>query len=430
MGGQSSPLWLVIQSIPELPGPLMRGLLTACQFFSQDSQFHSRFSVLVTGSRDLVALTYGDNSPYRQATKYFVVGFDKELTRRLFFARLNGVSLKRGLDDRRCDGPMDEDALTALHEWTGGNGGLIEELVMTLSRAGVADQEEVPQTIRWTRDSIVHLARGFITSQMLFHRSCALNLQEIEGDRGDWEQLQMLFTGDAEASHFPRGPSPCRLLTSGIVRDDGPGGRWRISCGLWREFLLANMGPTRRADVLALQGHWNRPWTIYATVPSSVAARPLDGEPRDSWRKVLHLWEETLSNDDQIDLDTVTEPVGSETSLSHRLWRFFSRGMCALYGIESGHLQDLLQPSLKHDFGTCARDCETLIQKPEWWTNKPLTLVDGRSRILSIPEPNADWTLPHHQPRLVLALPRGHQFDPRVVTDLRRSLKRFWTAWE
>jgi hypothetical protein len=61
IGHDSAPLCLVIQSIPELPGPLVRGLLTACQYFSQDAHFRFRFSVLVTGSHNMVSLTYGDN---------------------------------------------------------------------------------------------------------------------------------------------------------------------------------------------------------------------------------------------------------------------------------------------------------------------------------------------------------------------------------
>ena len=431
IGQDSSPLWLVIQSIPELPGPLVRGLLTACQYFSQDTHFRSRFSVLVTGSHNMVPLTYGDNSPYRHAEKFFVVGFDRELTRRVFFARLQGVSLERGLEDPRCDGPMEEDALAALHEWTGGNAGLIEELVLTMRRAGISDQEEPSQSICWTRDWIDQLARRFIEQHMVFHRYSALNLEEIEADRGDWDLLQKLLpTGDAEAVVFPRGPSPCRLLTSGIVRDDGPDGRWRISCGMWREFLRVNMGPTRRADVFALQGRWKQAWERYLKVPSSVADRPLDGEPRYYWRRVLHLWEETLAHDDQFDLDPPLDPAGPENSLSYRLWQFFAKGMQALYGLQSGRLQDLRYHSLQYDYGDAPKDFEPLIQTGELGTDTPLRFVAGRSRILSTPEPNAHWTPTQRQPRLVLALPRGQQVDSRVVADLRRSLKRFWTALE
>jgi signal transduction histidine kinase len=431
IGHDSSPLWLVIQSIPELPGPLVRGLLTACQYFSQDPHFHSRFSVLVTGSHNMVSLTYGENSPYRQAEKFFVVGFDRELTRRVFFARVQGVSLERGLEDPRCDGPMEEDALAALHEWTGGNAGLIEELVLTMRRAGVSDQEEPSYSICWTRDRIDQLARRFIEQHMVFHRYSALNLEEIEADRGDWDLLQTLLpTGDAEALLFPRGPSPCRLLTSGIVRDDGPDGRWRISCGIWREFLRVNMGPTRRADVFALQGRWKQAWQLYSTIPSSVADRPLDGEPRYYWKKVLHLWEETLSDDEQFDLDTPIAPPGSETSLSYRLWQFFTQGMQALYGIQAGRLQDPRCQAVHYTFPQPSIDFEPLFRSGDLWTDSSLRFIDGRSRILSSPEPNAHWTSIQRQPRLALALPQGHQFDPRVVADLRRSLRRFWSALE
>ena len=218
-----APLWFFAQNITEFPGPFARGLLTALQEVSEDEDARGRLGVVVTGNQEFIPLTYHENSPYRRAVKFFLSGFDRDLTRRFFVARIVGFSLDKGFDEIPADNrvQLDCEALDFLYDQTDGYARFIEELVLTPNRPGPAS-EGTNLDVPWTRQRIEHLIDRFVKEHMAFEPFCKLSLRDVERDADAWELLQRLVDRSPEYVVLS-GSQPHLLETSGIAHRDEHG---------------------------------------------------------------------------------------------------------------------------------------------------------------------------------------------------------------
>ncbi len=430
-GSETSPLWLFIQSIPEFPAPWARAMLLACQWFSMDPLFRSKLSVVVTGSHDLVSLAYDYNSPYRHAQKYFLNGFDKDLTRRFFCARIRGESLEQGFGSDTQPDLLEPAALNYLYEQTGGYARFIEELVSTLRRPGMT-QQPIGDEGLWGKAWIAQLVERFINEHLQFEPFCQLNLSDVEREPAAWDTLcRMLGARESGETISAATNLPHRLETSGIARRTKPSGELRMACPIWERYLRSLMTRVRRGDIMALQGRWDEAWDLYSTVAAAECDRPLDGESRYLWRRVVRLWEEALS--DEADRTTKLPTTG--------VWRFFERGLKTLYGFQTGVLCDRRTAKSHWEFGNGKIELLRYVGAGskavrEWETDalaaseRLCRVVDARSRVVSKPEKEGTWTHFRIAPTLILERSLERDIDAITRSELRRSLKRFWSAME
>jgi signal transduction histidine kinase len=428
-----APLWLFVQSIPEFPAPWARALLSAFQHFSEEGWAALRLSVLVTGCHDLVPLTYDQNSPYRHARKYFLTGLDRELTRRYFVLRVRGEPLDQGFltSDDDSAALLSEDALDVLYQQTAGYARFIEEVVLTASRPGMHGRRP-SDGVAWTVAQIENLIDCFVREHLAFEPYCRLSLEEIERDRQSWDTLVALLRIPAEPITVPSS-SPQRIETAGIARRDDRG-VLRLASPMWERYLERVMTREHRADVLALQLRWDEAWELYETIAAADCDRPLDGKPRYYWRRVVRNWEESL-----IDAATTESQKPIEDA-----WRFFSEGMKHLYGMQCGELGDRRNGEVHYHFsrvnyvGQFKRFVDRINGLPQsvvYDTGNPgvqfFHPLPGRVTLLSAPAgSNSNWERFGIEPLLRLERRPEREIDSITQPELRRTLRRFWSAME
>lgn len=288
-------LWFFVQNLTELPWPHARALLTVFQEAAEDDDLKRRLSVVVTGSRELVPLTYSDNSPYRHSEKYFLIGLDRDYTEKFFRARLAGASLFHGFQtipySRELD--IEPDALELLWKETGGYAKFIEEIAVVTKRPGPNPGND---SNRWTVDRIQQLIELFVKEYILKEYDCGLSLREVEQDSLAWERLQQLVDCSPDGIALD-GHGPHSLDIAGIVRRDPKNtNRAYVSSPIWERYLHERLVIQRqhRADTYALLGNWDKAWSLYESERSSISERVLDGIERYSLNHVLDAWEQSL----------------------------------------------------------------------------------------------------------------------------------------
>ena len=428
-----APLWLFVQSIPEFPAPWARALLTAFQHFSEEGWAVSRLGVLVTGCHDLVPLTFAQNSPYRHARKIVLTGLDRELTRRYFVLRVQGEPLDQGFLTSNADlvALLSEDALDILYQQTGGYARFIEEVVLTASRPGMHGRRP-NDGVAWTVAQIENLIDCFVREHLAFDPYCRLSLEEIERDRQSWDTLVALLRKPGKPI-IESSSSPLRIETAGIARRNDRGAL-RLASPMWERYLKRVMTRQHRADVLALQLRWDEAWELYEAIAAADCDRPLDGKPRYYWRRVVRNWEESL-------IDAATSK--SEKSVESA-WKFFSEGMKHLYGMQCGELGDRRNGKVHFHFsrvnyvGQVKRFVDRingLQQSVVYDTANPgvpfFHRLPGRVTLLSAPAGSIfNWERFGIEPLLRLERRPEREIDSITEPELRRTLRRFWSAME
>ena len=409
------PLWLFLQNITEANGPLARGLLTALQEAFADPEMQGRLSAVITGSQEFVPLTYQENSPFRHARKFFLRGFDRELTRRFFRARIVGHSLSDGF----LDAPggkntiLTEEALDLLYQKTGGYARFIEEIVLTANRPGTA-AESTGRNEEWSAERIERLVEKFLKEHVMFEPYCKLSLRDVERDHEAWDLLQTLFFSRQPIKLSSR--QPHLLETSGIARRK-EGGEVVISSPMWERFLKDLLGPRRRADVYARLGEWETAWELYAQTDASDCDRPLDGEERYMLDRVIGDWTDSLVDYGARGADEVVS--------------FFLEGVRHLFGFHTAILSDratdqvIRQYSLEDSSVSLQGSAATTIDDPE----VKLRLFPGRLTLETSPKKNPLANLVEFDPLLRLTRGEGKEIDTATIRRLRRSLHRFWHAF-
>lgn len=417
-----TPLWLFVQNIAEFAWPLARAILTALQSASEDLEFRGRFAVVVTGGEDFVPLTYAANSPYRHAEKFFLTGFDRELTQRFFRARIAGVSLHDGFAGVPADAtpPIDEDALDLLFEQTQGYARFIEEIVLTRSR--MAPYVKFNHGERWTRACVADLIERFLKEHIQFDQFCRLSLRDVERNLDAWAKLEQLVS-DPERGVFIHELQPHLLETSGIARRLD-GNTLTFASPMWEQFLTARIIQQYSADVYARLRQWDLAWSQYTGLNAADCDRPLDGDERYRLNAVIDAWEDFLVE--------VTTDGASEVA------KTFLSGARHLYGCEAGVLFDQASRRVILEFTTGQQS------QLQWFvSDATISIADGIIDLRITPTRDAIESSPKTNPflepsgperpefDLVLQLRRGpdREFDTATLKRLRRSLRRFWLAY-
>jgi len=411
------PLWLFVQNITEFAWPLARALLTAFQEASEDPCTRAGLSVVVTGSQEFVPLTYHENSPYRHATKYFLTGFDRELTRRFFRARVVGYSLEDGFADvpEHETTPVTEDALDLLYRETGGYGRFIEEIVLTANRPGTATESSC-RGVPWSSERVRDLTDRFLREHMIFEPFCKLSLRDVERDDQAWDMLQRLVDHSSQDVAIT-GNQPHLLETSGIARRHECG-RVVFSSPMWERFLTDLLGSQRRADVYARQGRWDRAWPLYANSGAADCDRPLDGDDRYMLDGVIGDWADSLVD---------YAALGSDQVLD-----FFLQGIRYLFGFHAASLRDrstgrIMRQFLSEELRERPRACGEPIKIED--PTIDLKVFAARLTIQTAPKDNPLAERIGFEPELELTRGEGREIDTATLRRLCRPLSRFWHAF-
>ncbi|MCY2963073.1 MAG: sensor histidine kinase [Planctomycetota bacterium] len=421
------PLWIFVQSVPELKSPHARALLEALRYLSEDASVRGILGVVVTGSHDFVPLTYDSNSPYRHADQRFLIGFDRETSRTFFVSRVLSESLARGLelpsiDEKRI---LPEASLDLLYDMTAGYARFIEEIVIAHSRPGLETIRVTPGS-PWPAGTLESLIDRFVDEFLPFEPYCRLALREIETDRPAWKELEGLVLG--ESSDRPdRSAKPHRLETAGIVHRTGEH-QWKLASPIWEKHLKRLFTQRYRADVRALQGDWNAAWALYEGTRSAECERVIDGESRYSWRRVERAWQGTL-----------LDQVGDGT---RKLWQFFCAGLKSLFGVTCCMLYDRRRGHVLEPIGTSefvqndqvksmVESASALLEQPDEIDRKPrpaFQLQSGRAVLISVPAPVPNWSDLQLAPVLYIERPRNRPIDSVSLAQLQQVIRRFWQA--
>lgn len=414
-GRSTQPLWLFVQNITEYPWPSGRAILEALQDISLDPHLR-KVSVVVSGSQEFVSLTYHANSPYRHATKFFLTGFDRELTHRFYRARAGGISLNEGFDEaalQHCP-TLTAETLDYLYTQTAGYAKFIEELIFTVKRPSPAvPQAEVAELN--SPATIERLIAKFISEHLEFEPYCKMSLRDVQRNADAWEKLQHIVDGGAQSVLLGT-TQPHLLETSGIVRRDERGYA-RIASPMWQRYLSHRLTRRYRGDIYALLGDWPNAWKCFEATRASICDRALDGEERYLLNRVIKSWEDSL-------LDATTH--GSE-HVAH----CFLQGARHLLGCDTGGLFDWGTGRLLRGYPP-DQEAEDIDQT----TFHALTdneietrLYDGRLALASFPHRSPALERIALFPYVRLTRAGNREFDSSTLDIVRRSLRRFWQAY-
>ena len=420
----SSPLWLFVQNVAEFPWTCVRALLMALNTASEDSDLRNRLSVVVTGGKDFIPLTYDANSPYRHADKFFLTGFDQELTRIFFKTRIHGESLEDGFSDKLDSSflRIDEKAIELLHEQTGGYAHFIEEIALSIGRPSPGFKEHAGSD--WPLDRMRATIDRFVLEHMCFDHFCRLSQQDVQFDLTAWQMLEVIV--DSGSSSLPSFSQPHLLESSGIARRTDVA-TLSMASPMWKTYLKRTLTRQRRGDIYALLGEWHTAWGHYEGTVSADCSRPLDGDQRHYLDAVIHRWEEYLTEvATQVTDDGMSH--GSREVIAH-----FLNGAKHLYGCSSGVLFDRTSRRIVHEMKTEAiGDKQVLIESPleEVLDSKiQLRLTQSRDGLETQPLDDPFLNRSGMQPVLQLQRRDEREIDSASLKRLRRSLRKFWQAY-
>ncbi|MEI8379202.1 MAG: ATP-binding protein [Planctomycetota bacterium] len=343
------------------------------------------------------------------------------MTRRFFRARIAGVSLHNGFAEIPAELSLavEESAIDDLFEQTGGYARFIEEIVLTSGRLAPIT-ENVSRSNSWTRERVCELIERFLKEHLRFDQFCRLSLRDVERDPRDWAQLEALVNSpDGGVRISDLQPHP--LETSGIARRKD-GTTLIFASPMWARHLKSVLHQQHRADIYASLGEWERAWNLYTGLRAADCDRPLDGDERYRLNAVIDAWEDYLVE--------VTIHGTAEVA------RHFLLGAQHLYGCESGVLFDQNSHRVILEFGTHLRDNFRLFSE-----DATIPIMDesidflrnpARDTIQSSPRKEAGGTMDPQAIDLTLQLRRtgDRDFDNSALKRLRRSLRRFWLAYQ
>lgn len=407
------PAWLFIQNVTEFAGAYRRALLMAIQVLAADEDVRGRLSVLITGSKEFVSLTYGDNSPFRHAKRYFLTGFDKQLSVCILESRLLKDGVQKGLhwNDLAIAGVIDDSLANLLYEETRGQLYFIDAIAKELRQqiGGVG-------TTSSTADLMAYLSKA-IDGNLMSDQDAQRYLIDVESDERAWDDLIRLTSEDATIKVRSR-EVPQTLETSGLaVRNDD--GDLALSSPLWAKQLRRILKKRRVADVYALQDRWEEAWLRYKRQRAADCYRPMIGPPRIYLNDVIAKWRESL-----FDL-----AIRDDCAVVDQ----FAQGLEHLLGFASGEFRDCRSRPLIRRFGN---NIETLPSDRFRDDNESGTDHDNgfrishdRCRIALHPPADLLESRDDFQPYWILRRDPGTELDGTGLAYLFSGVKEFWQAF-
>lgn len=410
------PLWLFVQNITEYPWPSGRAILEAMQEISLDPRCR-KISVLVSGNQEFVSLTYQANSPYRHAHKFFLTGLDRELTHRFYRARVAGLSLAEGFDKLALASinELPDDVLDCLHEQTGGYAKFIEEILLTIKRPSPENHYENVGELK-SPSVVEQLIDRFLREHMPFDTYCYMSLRDVQRNKTAWDRLQRIVDGATERVLLGS-TQPDLLETSGIVRRDS-NGLARIASPMWERYLKARLTPRYRGDINALLGDWEEAWKCYENALPSVCDRALDGEERYLLNDVIKAWEANLV---ERVADGSSKVVSSLLAGARHLLGCES---CGLFEVGSNRLISGFPNNLSVRSRTW--DDGAIFSDPEC----EISLQPGRLTLRSASKQTETSKNQGLSAYLLMNRSENREFDSSTLETVRRTLRRFWLAYE
>ncbi len=399
------------------PTSLVRGLLGALQACATDPVTERSLSVVITGNGDFVHLTYAPNSPYRYAKKYVIRGLDREAIPLFVKSVRLGRKLLGGFDDPPPppEHSLDAAAVDLLFEETGGYLHLITDILTTRVRhAAFCDGEPIGA---WSFDDIKRLIREYQARSLWRDDRLRLSLRSVERSAVDFDLLhEVVRRGSAtrpldDPLDWRSGIAP---EVSGLVRLDED--VVRVACPIIGRYLEEIFKDDRYvADVLALQGRWDRAWGYYEKVPTDRRERPASGDGEAHFRAVVRAWE-----------DEFIAHSANEEAPKARVFEHFERGACLLLGfnevvmsngVAGQGVPEGLVSSLRKDADSGWGAGITRVERgSEPW-----------SRAWSVPRSN----LMSSDTPVISLIRRGRyrEIDADQARDLTRSCDYFWQAF-